>query len=129
MKSRPLTGTLTALVTPLHRQQVVYEDLRALVEFQVKTGIDGLVPVGSTGESSTLSHEEHMDVVRCTVETAKGRVPVIAGTGSESNKGPAGGPSPPPGARSAGTGPPAWGGCSTGRPPASRPPRRHAPRG
>ena len=84
MKPPPLTGTLTALVTPLHRQQVVYEDLRALVEFQVKTGIDGLVPVGSTGESSTLSHEEHMDVIRCVIETARRRVPVVAGAGSNS---------------------------------------------
>ncbi len=84
MKPRPLTGTLTALVTPLRRQQVAYEDLRALVEIQVKAGIDGLVPVGSTGESSTLSHAEHLDVIRCVIEAARRRVPVVAGAGSNS---------------------------------------------
>jgi 4-hydroxy-tetrahydrodipicolinate synthase len=86
MKSRPLTGTLTALVTPFWQQKVAYDDLRALVEFQIKAGIDGLVPVGSTGEAATLSHEEHIDVVRCVVETARRRVPVVAGTGSNSTR-------------------------------------------
>jgi 4-hydroxy-tetrahydrodipicolinate synthase len=84
MKSRPLTGTLTALVTPLHQQKVAFDDLRSLVNFQIKCGIDGLVPAGSTGESATLSHDEHMEVVRCVVEAARGRVPVVAGTGSNS---------------------------------------------
>jgi 4-hydroxy-tetrahydrodipicolinate synthase len=84
MKSRPLTGTLTALATPFRQQKVAYDDLRSLVNFQIKCGIDGLVPAGSTGESATLSHEEHMDVVRCVVEAARGRVPVVAGTGSNS---------------------------------------------
>jgi 4-hydroxy-tetrahydrodipicolinate synthase len=86
MKLRPLTGTLTALVTPFWRQEIAYDDLRALVEFQIKAGIDGLVPVGSTGESTTLSHEEHMEVVRCVIETARRRVPVVAGTGSNSTR-------------------------------------------
>ncbi len=86
MKLRPLTGTLTALVTPMRRQQVAFDDLRALVEFQLRGGIDGLVPVGSTGESSTLSHAEHMDVVRCVIEAARHRVPVVAGTGSNSTR-------------------------------------------
>ncbi|MFA5057883.1 MAG: 4-hydroxy-tetrahydrodipicolinate synthase [Opitutaceae bacterium] len=84
MKLRPLTGTLTALVTPFRQQKVAYEDLRALVNFQIKSGINGLVPAGSTGEAATLSHEEHMDVVRCVIEAARGRVPVVAGTGSNS---------------------------------------------
>ncbi len=84
MKLRPLTGTLTALVTPFRQEKVAYDDLRFLVNFQVKCGIDGLVPVGSTGESATLTHEEHMDVVRCVIETAAKRVPVVAGTGSNS---------------------------------------------
>ena len=84
MKLRPLTGTLTALVTPFHQQKVAYDDLRALVNSQIKCGIDGLVPAGSTGESATLSHEEHMDVVRCVIETARKRVAVVAGTGSNS---------------------------------------------
>jgi 4-hydroxy-tetrahydrodipicolinate synthase len=86
MKLRPLTGTLTALVTPFRAQKVAYDDLRALVQFQIKSGIDGLVPVGSTGESSTLTHEEHMDVVRCVIEAARRRVPVVAGTGSNSTQ-------------------------------------------
>jgi 4-hydroxy-tetrahydrodipicolinate synthase len=86
MKLRPLTGTLTALVTPFRQEKVAYDDLRALVNFQLKCGIDGLVPAGSTGESATLSHEEHMDVVRCVIETVAKRVPVVAGTGSNSTQ-------------------------------------------
>jgi len=84
MNLRPLTGTLTALVTPFRQEKVAYNDLRALVNFQIKCGIDGLVPAGSTGESATLSHEEHMEVVRCVIDTAARRVPVVAGTGSNS---------------------------------------------
>ena len=84
MNLRPLTGTLTALVTPFRQGKVAYDDLRDLVNFQIKCGIDGLVPAGSTGESATLSHEEHMDVVRCVIDTAAKRVPVVAGTGSNS---------------------------------------------
>ncbi len=86
MKLRPLTGTITALVTPFKNQAVAYDDLRKLVEFQIKSGINGLVPVGTTGESPTLLHDEHLDVVRAVVEAARGRVPVIAGTGSNSTE-------------------------------------------
>lgn len=84
MKLRPLTGAITALATPFRNQAVGYDDLARLVEFQIKSGIDGLVPVGTTGESPTLDHAEHMDVVRAVIATARGRVPVIAGTGSNS---------------------------------------------
>ena len=84
MKLRPFTGTFTALVTPFHDGQVSYGDLRKLVAHQLKGGIDGLVPVGTTGESPTLSYEEHIDVIRCVIAEARGRVPVIAGTGSNS---------------------------------------------
>ena len=84
MKLRPLTGAITAIVTPLHNEAVDFDSLRKLAEFQIKSGIHGLVPVGTTGESPTLSHEEHLDVIRAVIETAKGRVPVIAGTGSNS---------------------------------------------
>ena len=84
MKLRPLTGTITALVTPFQKGQVEYAGLKKLVAFQLKGGIDGLVPVGTTGESPTLSHEEHMDVIRAVVADTRGRVPVIAGTGSNS---------------------------------------------
>ena len=87
MKLRPLTGTITALVTPFKKDQsVAFDELSKLVEFQIKSGINGLVPVGTTGESPTLSHEEHLDVVRAVVESSRGRVPVIAGTGSNSTK-------------------------------------------
>lgn len=84
MKLRPLTGTITALVTPFLKGQVDYVSLKKLVAHQIKGGIDGLVPVGTTGESPTLSHEEHMDVIRAVIADAAGRVPVIAGTGSNS---------------------------------------------
>ncbi len=84
MKVRPLTGTLTALVTPFRDGQVSYTDLKKLVSHQIRGGIDGLVPVGTTGESPTLSYEEHIDVVRAVIEESRGRVPVVAGTGSNS---------------------------------------------
>jgi 4-hydroxy-tetrahydrodipicolinate synthase len=84
MKHRPLTGSITALVTPFLNGKVDTQDLRKLVEFQIKGGINGLVPVGTTGESPTLDHEEHIDVIREVIAAAKGRVPVIAGTGSNS---------------------------------------------
>jgi 4-hydroxy-tetrahydrodipicolinate synthase len=84
MKVRPLTGTLTALVTPFCDGHVSYIDLKKLVAHQIKNGISGLVPVGTTGESPTLSYDEHIDVIRFVVSEARGRVPVIAGTGSNS---------------------------------------------
>jgi len=84
MKLRPLTGALTALVTPFKNDAVAFDDLRKLVEAQIKAGIQGLVPVGTTGESPTLSNAEHLDVIRAVIEIARGRVPVIAGTGSNS---------------------------------------------
>jgi 4-hydroxy-tetrahydrodipicolinate synthase len=84
MKLRPLTGTITALVTPFRDGQIAFDDLAKLVKAQIRQGINGLVPVGTTGESPTLSHEEHMEVVRAVIAIAAGRVPVIAGTGSNS---------------------------------------------
>ncbi len=84
MKLRQLTGTITALVTPFRDGQISYEDLKKLVAYQIKSGIDGLVPVGTTGESPTLNWDEHMDVIRFVIAEARGRVPVIAGTGSNS---------------------------------------------
>ncbi len=86
MKLRPLTGAITAMVTPFKNQAVDFDGLRKLTEFQIKSGIDGLVPVGTTGESPTLTHEEHLDVIRAVVEAARGRTPVIAGTGSNSTQ-------------------------------------------
>lgn len=75
-------GVHTALVTPMEGGQVCYADLEALVERQVVEGISGLVPVGTTGESPTLSHAEDGEVIRTVVQAVNGRVPVIAGTGS-----------------------------------------------
>ncbi|MBA4137818.1 MAG: 4-hydroxy-tetrahydrodipicolinate synthase [Opitutus sp.] len=84
--SRPFTGTITALVTPFKSGAVAFDDLRRLVNFQIKSGINGLVPVGTTGESPTLDHDEAREVIRCVVAEARGRVPVIAGTGSNNTK-------------------------------------------
>ena len=78
-------GAYTALVTPFRRDGAVdYEKLRELVEFQIAGGIDGLVPVGTTGESPTLDVDEHLEVIRVVVETAARRVKVVAGTGANS---------------------------------------------
>lgn len=75
-------GCGTALVTPFRRDQSLDEQtLRALLRRQIEQGIDFLVPCGTTGESPTLSHEEHLRVVEITVEEAKGKVPVLAGAG------------------------------------------------
>ena len=76
-------GVYTALVTPFNKDgSLDKEALKDLVEFQISEGISGLVPVGTTGESPTVSHEENVKVVQIVVEQAKKRVPVIAGTGS-----------------------------------------------
>jgi 4-hydroxy-tetrahydrodipicolinate synthase len=79
-------GTHTALITPFRDGHVDEEALRALIERQIAAGVDGLVPCGSTGESATLSHAEHRQVVDITVDAAAGRVPVLAGTGSNSTR-------------------------------------------
>jgi 4-hydroxy-tetrahydrodipicolinate synthase len=84
MAVKRFTGVLTALVTPFRNGNVAFDELRALVEKQIAGGVDGLVPVGTTGESPTLDHSEHIDVIRAVIEAARGRVPVIAGTGSNS---------------------------------------------
>lgn len=73
---------MPALVTPFRGDEVDYEALSALVEWQIAEGAHGLVPVGTTGESPTLSHEEHEGVIEAVVAAAAGRVPVIAGAGS-----------------------------------------------
>src|SRR6202166_2043111 len=77
-------GALTALVTPFRDGEVDAPALRELIEWKIQSGIDGLVPCGSTGESATLTHAEHDAVVKLTIEQARRRVPVIAGTGSNS---------------------------------------------
>ncbi len=77
-----IKGSLPALVTPFKNDAVDFDTLKKLVERQISAGSHGLVPVGTTGESPTLSHEEHEAVVETVVRTANGRVPVIAGAGS-----------------------------------------------
>ena len=77
-------GLYTAIITPFKNNEVDYDALKALVEAQIAAGVDGVVPVGTTGESPTLSHAEHMEVIRRTIEFAAGRCQVIAGTGSNS---------------------------------------------
>lgn len=77
-------GAITALVTPFKNGKVDEKALRELIEFQIEGGIDGLVPCGTTGESPTLTHDEHDRVIEITIDAAKKRVPVIAGTGSNS---------------------------------------------
>jgi 4-hydroxy-tetrahydrodipicolinate synthase len=77
-------GAMTALVTPMRGPEVDREALERLVESQIQAGIDALVPCGTTGESATLSHEEHTEVIRVVVKAARKRVPVIAGAGSNS---------------------------------------------
>ena len=79
-----LEGSLTALVTPFSGGEVDYPTMAERIEFQIANGTQGLVPCGTTGESPTLSHEEQDRVIAFTVERAAGRVPVIAGTGSNS---------------------------------------------
>ena len=76
-------GLWTALVTPFSTDlQVDYDSLRRLIEFQIDEGVDGVLPCGTTGESPTLSWQEHDAVIEFTIQRAAGRVPVIAGTGS-----------------------------------------------
>ena len=77
-----IKGSIPALVTPFKNGAVDFDTLKQLVEWQIAEGSHGLVPVGTTGESPTLSHEEHERVIEVVVETAGGRVPVIAGAGS-----------------------------------------------
>jgi len=76
------SGALTALVTPFKNNTVDEEAYRAFIERQITEGIHGLVPCGTTGESATLSHEEHERVIEICIDQAKGRVPVLAGAGS-----------------------------------------------
>jgi 4-hydroxy-tetrahydrodipicolinate synthase len=79
-------GSFTALVTPFKNGVVDESGFRDLVEWQISEGTNGLVPVGTTGESPTLSHDEHKAVVEWCVEQASGRVPVVAGAGSNSTR-------------------------------------------
>ncbi len=77
-----LRGSMVALVTPFRQGRVDERRLRALVDWHVKSGTSALVPCGTTGESATLSHDEHEQVIELVIQAARGRIPVMAGTGS-----------------------------------------------
>lgn len=77
-------GSIVAIVTPFNNGMVDEKKLRELVDFQIENGTDAIVACGTTGESSTLDNEEHLNVIKIVFDQAKGRVPVIAGTGSNS---------------------------------------------
>lgn len=80
-----ISGSHVALITPMHTDgSVDYDSLSKLIEFQIENGTDGIVSVGTTGESATLAPDEHMAVIRFTTEQIAGRCPIIAGTGSNS---------------------------------------------
>ncbi|MCX7918902.1 MAG: 4-hydroxy-tetrahydrodipicolinate synthase [bacterium] len=79
-------GSLVAIVTPFKNGLIDEQALTDLIEWHIANGTDGIVPCGTTGESATLSHEEHERVIEITVQTVRGRIPVIAGSGSNSTK-------------------------------------------
>src|SRR5262245_53599659 len=81
-KLSTIEGCLTALVTPFRGGGVDFEGLAKLVDWQIESGVDGIVAVGTTGESATLDVDEHVAVIAAVVKTARGRVPVIAGAGA-----------------------------------------------
>ena len=86
-KQTIFTGAGVAIVTPMNPDgSVNYERYRELVEWQIQNGTDAIISCGTTGESSTLDHEEHIEVMRAAVEQAAGRVPVISGTGSNDTR-------------------------------------------
>lgn len=80
---RPIEGSIPALVTPMHEDgSVDYDTLRALIDWHVTEGTDAICVVGTTGESATVSFEEHFEIIRVAVEHAKGRIPIMAGAGA-----------------------------------------------
>ena len=82
MKKTVFTGAATAIITPFKNNQIDYEEFARLIDWQIDEGIDAIVVCGTTGEASTLTDEEHRDAIKFAVEKVGGRVPVIAGTGS-----------------------------------------------
>lgn len=82
MKTPLFLGCGTAIATPFNENGVNFDELKKLIEFQISEGIDALIVCGTTGESATMTNEEKKSVIKFAVETAKKRVPIIAGTGS-----------------------------------------------
>ena len=88
MNSVAIRGSLVAIVTPMHENgELDLERFRALIDYHVAEGTDGIVVVGTTGESPTVDFDEHHLLIRTAVERAAGRVPMIAGTGANSTRG------------------------------------------
>jgi len=85
-KINKISGCITAIVTPFKKGGIDIDGLRRNIEFQIEAGIDGIVPCGSTGEAATLSMSEHKKVVEIVVDAVNGKIPVIAGTGSNSTE-------------------------------------------
>src|SRR2546428_8571427 len=85
-KGERFAGVTVALVTPFRNGEVDFANLRRLVDWHVEQGTDGLAPVGTTGESPTLDHEEHERVIAAVVERAAGRLKVMPGTGSDQTR-------------------------------------------
>ena len=86
MKNTLFRGFATAMITPMTSTGVDYDNLARLIDFQLENGIDALVPCGTTGESATLSQDERKAVIRFTVRRVNGRVPVIAGAGTNNTE-------------------------------------------
>src|SRR5947209_18988753 len=85
-KGEIFAGVTVALVTPFRNGEIDFADLRRLVEWHVEQGTDCLAPVGTTGESPTLDHEEHERVIAAVIEQAHGRIKIMPGTGSNSTR-------------------------------------------
>ena len=86
MDKNLLHGVHTALITPMKDGEVSYADLEKLISMQITGNVSGVVPCGTTGESPTLSKDEHIEVIQKTIDFTQGKVPVIAGTGAKSTK-------------------------------------------
>ena len=84
MKPHLFAGPYTAIVTPFKNGKIDEAALKKLIHAQIKGGVDGIVPVGTTGESPTLDYEEHIEVIELAVEFAAGKIKVLAGTGGNS---------------------------------------------
>lgn len=85
-RGEQFAGVTVAIVTPLKNGEIDYPELEKLVDWHIEQGTDGLAPVGTTGESPTLDHEEHEKVIACVVERARGRIKIVPGTGSNSTR-------------------------------------------
>ncbi len=79
-------GSITALVTPFKDNKLDVNSFEKFIEFQISNGTNGIVPGGTTGESPTISHDEHKKIIEISVKISNGRIPVIAGTGSNSTE-------------------------------------------